>query len=405
MRPRLLVVDDEPLVRQAIERELSSMFHVETAASGELGAEALETKGPFAVVVADYRMPGMNGVEFLARVRAKAPDTARVVMTRAGDMEAAIAAVNEGHVFRFIALPCPAPTLRQVLLGALRQHRLLTAEREVLEQTLAGVVRVLTDVLGLVNPDAFGRAARVKNCVQHLAAQLGLPNAWQYEVAAMLSQIGCVTLPGDTLAKVLGGQSLTPTERELVEAVPRVASTLIGHIPRLGPVSRMVGVGFEDIGPPPADADALRALAPDRAGAWLLRVALALDERMMRVGQPRDAIADLRRPQHNLPAFLLDALERFVFQAASSRLEMVGVRELHTLMVLDEDVRTSAGLMLVPRGQPVTVAVVQRLRSFARSQGVREPFRVRIPDPSVLSASASPLESGPLSPGDVDLGM
>ena len=78
---------------------------------------------------------------------------------------------------------------------------------------------------------------------------------------------------------------------------------------------------------------------------------------------------------------------------------MVGVRDLHTLMELDEDVRTSAGLLLVPRGQPVTVAVVQRLRSFARSQGVREPFRVRIPDPAVLAASASPLEPAPLDAG------
>ena len=113
---------------------------------------------------------------------------------------------------------------------------------------------------------------------------------------------------------------------------------------------------------------------------------------MIRGYQPRDAIADLRRPVHGIPDFLLDALERFVFQTASWRVEMTTVRDMHTLMVLDEDVRTTAGLLLVPRGQPVTVAVVQRLRSFARGQGIREPFRVRIPDPSVLSAAASPLE-------------
>lgn len=379
------------------------MFQVETAASGEEGVEALVAKGPFAVVMADYRMPGMHGVEFLAHARVRAPQTVRVVMIRAGDMEAAIAAVNEGHVFRFLTLPCPVPTLRQVLIGALRQHRLLTAEREVLEQTLGGVVRVLTEVLSLVSPDAFGRAARVKACVQYLARQLDLPDAWQYEIAAMLSQIGFITLPGDTLAKVLGAQALTPAERDVVQAVPRVAQTLLGHIPRLGHVARMVGDALESPGPPPADADALRALPPDRIGAWLLRVAVALDEQMMRVAVPRDAIADLRRPVHGLPEFLVVALERFVFQAASSRLEMVGVRDLHTLMELDEDVRTTAGLLLVPRGQPVTVAVVHRLRSFARSQGVREPFRVRIPDPSLLSASASPLETVPLPPSDIEL--
>lgn len=403
MKPQLLVVDDEPVVRDALTRELSTMFHVETAASGEEALDALSSKGPFAAVIADYRMPGMHGVEFLAHARVHAPETVRVVMIGAGDMEAAVAAVNEGHVFRFITLPCPAPMLRRVLLGALRQHRLLTAERELLEQTLAGVVRVLTEVLGLVSPDAFGRATRVKTCVQHMALHLSLPDAWQYEVAAMLSQIGFITLPGDTLAKVLGGQALTPSDRELVQAVPKVAGTLIGHIPRLGAVSRMVGVASDAMGPPPADADALRGLPPDRIGAWLLRVAVALDERVMRGAQPRDAMVELRRPSYGLPEFLLAALEQFVFQTASWRLEMVGVRDLHTLMELDEDVRTSAGLLLVPRGQPVTVAVVHRLRGFARSQGVREPFRVRIPDPAVLSASASPLEAAPTDPGEVEL--
>ena len=405
MKPRLLVVNDESRVREALLRELSSMFEVTAVTSGEEGVEALAGQGPFAVVVSDYRMPGMHGVEFLAHAKARAPEAVRVIMIGAGDMEAAIAAVNEGHVFRFVVVPCPAPVLRQVMIGALRQHRLLRAEQDVLEQTLAGAVRVLTEVLGLVSPDAFGRAARVKACVAHLAAQLALPDPWQYDVAAMLSQIGCITLPSDTLTKVLGGQALTAAERETVSAVPRVAGTLIGHIPRLGPVARMVGLGPEELGTPPATPEEMRALPPDRIGAWLLRVALALDERVMRGALPKEALAALRRPHHGLPEFLLDALEQFVFRTASWRLEMVRVRDLHTLMELDEDVRTTGGLLLVPRGTPVTVAVVHRLRGFARSQGLREPFRVRVPDPALLSAGATPLEAAPTHPGDVELEM
>jgi hypothetical protein len=106
----------------------------------------------------------------------------------------------------------------------------------------------------------------------------------------------------------------------------------------------------------------------------------------------KDAVAELRRPIHRLPGFLLDAAARFVFQADASRVEMVGLRDLHTLMVLDDDVRTTAGLLLVPRGQPVTAAVIQRLRGFARGPGVREPLKVRVPDPAALSAHPDPIE-------------
>ena len=217
MKPRVLVVDDDPLIRDAICREASSMFDVETAESGEAGLETLSSRGPFALVVVDYRMPGMNGVAFLGRARRIAPDTVRVIVTGTGDMEAAVAAVNEGHVFRFVTRPCPAATLRRVLLvrsetapAARRPSATCSSRRS------AGAVRVLTEVLGLVSPDAFGRATRVKACVQHLVGQLSLPDAWQYEVAAMLSQIGCITLPADTLAKTLGGQGLTALERDLV---------------------------------------------------------------------------------------------------------------------------------------------------------------------------------------------
>lgn len=393
MQPRLLVVDDDVSARDGLRRAAADLFDVADVGSAELGCEALARQGPFAVIVADYRLPGTSGVEFLSQARQQAPDAVRVIMTGAGDMQAAVEAVNLGQVFRFLVKPTPASQVRGVLADALEQHRLLTAERELLEQTLAGAVRVLTEVLSVVSPDAFGRAARLKACVQHLVAQLGLSDPWQYEVAAMLSQIGCITLPGDTITKVLGGQPLTPAERGLVDGIPRVAGALLAHIPRLDVVARMISTPAGELGPQPADEAALRDLPVAVRGGWLLRVALMLDDRLLRGMAPTDAIAELRRPPQPLPGFLLDAAARFAFQADASRVELVRVRDLHTMMVADEDVRTVSGLLLVPRGQPVTVAVIQRLRGFARGPGVREPFRVRVPEPAALSSKPEPVES------------
>ena len=90
-------------------------------------------KGPYAVVVSDMRMPGMDGVEFLAWARAQHPDTVRIMLTGNADQGTAMAAVNKGAIFRFLTKPCDPELFGQTLDQAVRQHQLLTAEQSLLD--------------------------------------------------------------------------------------------------------------------------------------------------------------------------------------------------------------------------------------------------------------------------------
>jgi response regulator RpfG family c-di-GMP phosphodiesterase len=182
------------------------------------------------------RMPEMDGAEFLSRVRERTPDVPRILLTGQSDMAQAIAAVNHGQIFRFLTKPCPAETLLAALRAAVEQQRLVTAERVLLEQTLRGSIKALIDVMSLANPLAFGRALRLKQHAAELVAALGLPGAWHIEVAAMLSQVGCVTLPPATQAKLYHGQVLSAEEMAMAEHLPRLAVQLLENIPRLDSV-------------------------------------------------------------------------------------------------------------------------------------------------------------------------
>jgi hypothetical protein len=93
-------------------------------------------------------------------------------------MDRAIAAVNEGAIFRFITKPCSRVVLALTLKGAVEQHRLITAERVLLEQTLRGSIKALTDVLGLASPMAFGRATRLRHSVSGLISAMGIVQGW-----------------------------------------------------------------------------------------------------------------------------------------------------------------------------------------------------------------------------------
>ena len=265
MSEKILCVDDEPNVLQALRRQLRRQFRIETVPGGAEGLEAIAADGPFAVIVSDMRMPGMDGVQFLSAVKERAPESVRVMLTGNADQQTAINAVNEGNIFRFLTKPCPPEVLAKTLATGVRQYQLVTAEKELLEKTLQGSVKVLTDVLSLTNPIAFGRATRVRKLVNELCKELKVNRLWEYEIAAMLSQIGCVTIPSDMLGRVYEGQALDTEEAKMFEGHPTVGRDLVANIPRLENVAEFIAYS-RSVTMDPADRLTLQAAMRFRTG-------------------------------------------------------------------------------------------------------------------------------------------
>ena len=138
MNEKTLFVDDDPNILAAFNRYLRNEFTFETASSGQDGLNILEEKGPFAVVVADMRMPNMDGVVFLKKVKENYPNTVRIMLTGNADMQTAVNAVNEGNIFRFLTKPASKEIIINAVTAALEQYRLIMAEKELLEKTFHG---------------------------------------------------------------------------------------------------------------------------------------------------------------------------------------------------------------------------------------------------------------------------
>src|SRR5208283_164611 len=116
---------------------------------------------------------------------------------------------NEGNIFRFLTKPCPPELLCRVLEDAQKQYRLVTAERELLSKTLSGTIKLLTDILSIVEPQSFGRAQSLRDSIARLTGKLSVANAWEIHLAVMLAPIGFVTIPPDVLLKFRTGQPLS----------------------------------------------------------------------------------------------------------------------------------------------------------------------------------------------------
>src|SRR5688572_23258210 len=193
--PKILFVDDETRILEGFAVLLRKDYEVHIASSGEQALQKMSEMTKLAVIVSDMRMPGMDGASFLSAALQRCPQATRILLTGEASRESAILAVNKGQIFRFLAKPCPIDELKAALEAAVAQHYLLNAERNVLQETLIGCIDALMEVLALANPAAFGRANHIKRLCSELAVRLGCAGFWQLEAAAMLSQIGYLSLP------------------------------------------------------------------------------------------------------------------------------------------------------------------------------------------------------------------
>jgi CheY-like chemotaxis protein len=377
-RPRVLCVDDEPRVLEGIALSLRRRYDVLTAHGGMAGLDVLTREPDVAVVLSDMRMPMMDGTQFLHQCRQIAPHTIRLILTGQTDLAAAIHAVNEGQIFRFLTKPCPPAVLLPVIDAAVEQHRLITAEHVLLEQTLHGAVKALGEVLALTSPASFGRATRVARSVATMAEALKQPERWTVEVAAMVSQLGFIALPGELAERVHLGQPLSEDETQQVLKVPYVAEKLLAHIPRLELVRKILTASVRPIRRLPMGADA-KAHQLMRA-AQMLRIAIDFDDLQARGHTPAAAIGAMHARDGYDPQ-VLESLAASVRSAEDSdEPQSMPLSGLQVGMVVAEDIRMVSGTLLVARGYEIAQGFLERARNF-RPGTVKEPVRVFGPAP------------------------
>jgi response regulator RpfG family c-di-GMP phosphodiesterase len=384
MTNRILFVDDDPNILASFQRGYRKTFEFDTAAGGHEAIACHEKQGPYAVIVCDMRMPGMDGIEVLEEFRRRAPDTIRVMLTGNADQQTAVEAVNRGQIFRFVNKPIAPEELAPIITAALDQYKLHQIERDVLENTLTGSVKVLAEILGMVAPEALGRGQRLRDSAQRFARFLGFPRTWEIELGALLSPIGYASLPPTLLRKVLGDGDYTPAEAGILRRIPRVGHELLIGIPRLKDVAEIVlyqnqhfdGEGF------PADG-CIGENIP--LGARIIkiisdRVTLEADgivkRKALETMQLRRGVYDpilLEKSFLCFPDFLSNAL------SASQPVLTLPIEELKPGQIVVSDINARSGTTLLSAGSRLTEMILQRLKNYSSLGDVKEPVLVQNP--------------------------
>ena len=134
MQEKILFVEDCDEVRTSVARMLSRRFDVRTARSAEEAVVAFDREGPFAVVLSDYGLPGMDGIALLREVHEHAPETVGVLLTGVADLDLAVSAVHESGIFRMLTKPCGFESMTQALDEAFAHQRSLSEACDAAEE-------------------------------------------------------------------------------------------------------------------------------------------------------------------------------------------------------------------------------------------------------------------------------
>jgi len=375
MKTRILLVDDEPNILSSLRRQLRNHYEVEIEEDPTMALLALNRDQPFSVVVSDYRMPKMNGIEFLSEVRKKSPETTRVMLTGYADLDNAIRAVNDGHLFRFLTKPCEKNVFLKNIGEAIKQYELVTSKRILLEKTLKGSVELLNEITALVNPEAGSRINRVRRYVRYLAKKKAVKDMWRYDIATMLSQLGTLILPAGTMDTLLHGDEFSPEQVQMFEMHPGIAQSLISKLPRLESIAEMIAYqlkGFDGSGTP------RDAVSEDEIplGGRILKLSLDYDLYLQQEKTSQKAFAKLEETVEVYDPELLYFLEGMLGVEAHYVVKELSLDQLCPGMILHEDVTSKQGAMLLRKSLELDKDKIDRIHMFSEKVGISEPIIV-----------------------------
>lgn len=376
---KILLVDDQPRTLEVFRLSVENDFDIELVDTAAKAWQLLNSSSEFAVVISDMHMPVVDGVQFLTTVRNRFPTITRIIMTADSDQEIAAKAVNDGQVFRFLQKPFSTAELRNVMQLGLEHHALLASEKNLLEETLRGSINLLVDLLADVKPLAFGRSRRAKKLVSMVCQKLEITHSWEIKVSAMLSQIGCISVPDRILEAIHSGETLKAVDQMEFNQHAKFGESLIENIPKMKSISRLVGWQHKRF-------DELRVLATSEReliSASVLSICLEFDRLVQQNTTAEDAIDAMRQDNKRYDIKVVDALAMVVLGTKTTA--QLTAWDLRVGMTLDSDVIDERGSLLVPRGQVITEIMLKRLQ--CRASSIKAPISV------VLSTVDSMMDS------------
>lgn len=368
---KILCIDDEVAVLDGLKMVLEEEYSVYTEEDPKkaliLFQEHHKDGEPFNVVICDMRMPGMDGSKFFSMAKRINADPTRILLTGYSEAEAAIAAVNEGNIFRFLLKPCPPEILIKAVADGIRMNELINAERQLLEQTLNGAVSALMEVLSLTQQLFFSRAKRIRATVKAIGQELAMEKPWETEMAAMFSQLGFFAIPKEFQEDAYHEKIASNLAGEIKRKARQTTLRLIQPIPRMEKVARLVDIVLGGADPSTLTKDEI-------IESNIIQIALDSDKLATEDHSPEEIASHLKAEEGKYAPSVLKAMATILGREDETGFEIrdFNVAELKEGMRLAENVSTETKVTLATKGTVVSETLLRFISNIIELQGEKQ---------------------------------
>lgn len=373
---KILIVDDNNQNRQILNELITKIGH--TAILAENGVKALDKLGgnKIDLILLDILMPVMDGYHTLEKIK-ECPQYKHIpviMITTIDEMKSIVKCIEMG-ADDYLTKPFEPQILKARINNCLVKLELFKTEKELLEKTLTGSLKILIDILTIINSEVYGKANRVKRLVKYIAAKMKIADSWNLEIAAMLSQVGCIAVSSEILERITSDKNVSPNERLIYKKHPLIGYKLLNKLPRLEKVAQIIKYQNKNYDGTGIPEDNLReSLIPIESR--ILHVALDYDTFNNQGINPLKSLEKLREAKVNYDVTILDALEKIILDENKKEIKFVKVAHLDYGMIFAEDVVTTGNIKVIGKGQEVSYVMIKRLQNISKTQTIKEPIKV-----------------------------
>ena len=384
----VMIVDDVTENLQVLAKMLRQEgFLVRPVPDGNMAIQAAISEPPDLILL-DIMMPVADGYQVCRELKShpSTRDIPVIFLSALTDTFDKVRAFDAGGV-DYITKPFQFEEVRARVCTHLELYRLNRENQLLIAKTIAASARTLVDMLSVVQPAVFDQANRLRRYMRIAAkaAKCRPEVSLQWEMAAFLSQIGCVTLPECLLRKKQAGEFLSLEELLEFQSHAAVAADLIGGIPRMDMAAEIIRKQHEPLRQNESLDGSLGEADAVHAGGQLLRMLVDFDYLLMSGKDGVDALLAMQESPDLYSHELLEILRQVVEAEGKDRLEWVRISDLTAGMILMDDVTTEDGRVVLHRTTELTPNLLGLLRFYSLKQPVRQPLAVlsNLPSPMV----------------------
>jgi response regulator RpfG family c-di-GMP phosphodiesterase len=374
MTRKILMIDDDKDILASYQVNLRKDFIVRIASNANQAMEILKAENDIGVIVTDYKMPDINGVNLLKMIRQIYPDPIRIMITGFADMQIAVNAVNEGSIFRFLTKPMPTPELKQIIHDALIQYNLKKNEKELLNNTLKGTLKLLIDLISLSIPQSLNIGSQARAVARKIGVKTGDIELWELEVASLLSNIGLLLLPNDIIQKKAEGKDLSSSEAAVFHSHPELGANLLKNIPRFEKISDAI-LHMNNNYSSKNDVNIANESIP--IYSRILKISNDYIQYIQLNKTPLEAYEKMLEIYYQYDPKLLELLLSEVVGSENNRkIKQIQLMELKSGMVVAKDIVDERETVLFKKDKEITEPIIIRLQQISNVRKIVQPLLV-----------------------------